>query len=82
MVHKVVDGDAMAETITFAETMTCFSLPVLEFAREAVMRALDNPIDAGMKIEADLNNLAYQTRDAAEGIAAFEEKRKAEFKDG
>jgi enoyl-CoA hydratase len=34
-----------------------------------------------MKIEADLSTLAYSTADAAEGMAAFMEKRKAEFKD-
>ena len=54
---------------------------VLDHAREAVQRALDTPIGEGLKIEADLSTLAYRTEDADEGMAAFEEKRKAEFKD-
>jgi len=81
LIHQVIEGDGMAGALAFAETITGFSLPVLEFAREAVMRSLDNPIGAGLKIEADLNNLAFQTDDATEGMSAFEEKRKAEFKD-
>jgi len=32
-------------------------------------------------IEADLSTLAYRTADAEEGMAAFIEKRKPEFRD-
>ena len=35
----------------------------------------------GLEIEADLSTLAYRTRDAEEGMAAFDEKRKPEFSD-
>ena len=45
------------------------------------MRALDTPLTEGLKIEADLSTLAFQTGDAAEGMSAFMEKRKARFKD-
>ena len=54
---------------------------ILGFARDAVRRALDTPLAEGLKIEADLSTLAYQTRDAAEGMAAFMEKRPARFED-
>ena len=81
LVHMIIEGDAMAGALAFAETITGFSLPVLEYAREAVSRALDNPVDAGLKIERDLNLLAFTTDDCREGMAAFEEKRQAEFKD-
>jgi enoyl-CoA hydratase len=46
-----------------------------------VRRALDTPLPEGLKIEADLSTLAFQTRDAAEGMAAFIEKRKPGFED-
>ena len=81
LVNKVVEGDAVEGAIAFARTFTCYSLPVLGFARDAVRRALDLPIHEGLKIEADLSTLAFRTADAEEGMAAFAEKRKAEFKD-
>jgi enoyl-CoA hydratase len=34
-----------------------------------------------LKIESDLNTLAFQTADAEEGMAAFVEKRKPRFRD-
>ena len=82
LIHKVTSNDGMADALEFAKTITCYSRPVLEYAREAVMIALDNPIAAGLKIERDLNLLAFNTNDCREGMAAFEEKRKAVFQDG
>lgn len=81
LVHRLVDGDAVAAGIAFAREFACHSLPVLDCARNAVRRALDTPLHEGLKIEADLSGIAYQTQDAAEGMAAFIEKRKAQFKD-
>jgi enoyl-CoA hydratase len=54
---------------------------VLGFAREAVSRALATTVAEGLRIEADLSTLAFQTKDAAEGMAAFVEKRKPRFND-
>jgi enoyl-CoA hydratase len=45
------------------------------------MRALDVPVLEGLKIEADLNTLAFQTEDSIEGMNAFVDKRDAKFKD-
>jgi enoyl-CoA hydratase len=81
LINKILDGEAMAAAIAFAREFSGHSLPALGFAREAVMRALDTPIHEGLKIEADLSTLAYQTADAAEGMAAFLGKRKPAFKD-
>lgn len=82
LVNRIVDGDAIDAAIDFAREFSGFSLPVLGFARGAVTRALDVPIHDGLKIEADLSTLAFQTSDAAEGMAAFEEKRRPTFRDG
>lgn len=81
LVNKLVEGNAVEGAIALARTFTCYSLPVLGFARDAVRRALDLPIHEGLKVEADLSTLAFRTGDAEEGMAAFAEKRKAEFKD-
>ena len=81
LVNRLIDGDAVAQGMAFAREFSGYSLPVLGFAREAVKRALDNPVSEGLRIEADLSTLAFRTEDAAEGMAAFIAKRKPKFKD-
>jgi enoyl-CoA hydratase len=81
LVSKIVSGDPVVEGLAFAKTFTGYSLPTLEFARAAVQRAQTVPLQEGLKIEADLSTLAYRTADAAEGIAAFAEKRPPRFRD-
>jgi enoyl-CoA hydratase len=81
-VNAIAARDLMEAGRDFADKFTRYSLPVLECARRAVQRAGDVALEEGLRIEADLSTLAYRTADAEEGMAAFEEKRKAEFKDG
>jgi enoyl-CoA hydratase len=81
LVSRIVEGDALAAGIAFAREFSRHSLPVLGYAREAVTRALDTSLHDGLKIEADLSTLAFQTDDAKEGMAAFLEKRKPKFRD-
>jgi len=81
LVNRIVEGNTMEAAQAFAAELTGYSLPVLELAREAVTRALDLPIQEGLKVEVDLSTLAFSLYDAEEGMAAFMEKRKAVFKD-
>ena len=81
LVNRLVDGDPVEQGIAYAREFSGHSLPVLGLAREAVKRALDTPLNEGFRIEADLSTLAYQTRDATEGMAAFIAKRKPMFED-
>ena len=81
LVNRLVTGDPLEAGLSFAREFTRYSLPVLAFAREAVTRAPDVPIREGLRTEADLATLAYRTRDAEEGMAAFAEKRKPAFRD-
>ena len=81
LASRMVEGDPLAAGIAFAREFSGYSLPALGFAREAVQRALDTPVHEGLRIEADLSTLAFQTEDAAEGMAAFMAKRKPAFKD-
>lgn len=81
LVNRLYEGETIEAGLDFARDFSGWSLPVLGFARSAVSRALDLPLAEGLKIEADLSTLAYSTRDAEEGMAAFEEKRKPEFRD-
>ena len=81
LVNRLLDGDPLSQAIAFAREFSGYSLPVLRYAREAVSRAGETPLAEGLKLEADLSTLAYQTWDAAEGMAAFLEKRKPGFED-
>ncbi|MCP5155822.1 MAG: enoyl-CoA hydratase/isomerase family protein [Ectothiorhodospiraceae bacterium] len=81
LVHRIVDGEPIEAALDYARAFTRYSLPVLGFARDAVRRALDVPVHEGLKIEADLSTLAFRTADAEEGMAAFEAKREAVFRD-
>ena len=82
LINRLVDGDLTEAGLAFAREMTDYSLPVLNLARDAIRRAPDLPLHEGLKIEADLSTLAFQTEDSVEGMTAFIEKRKAVFKDG
>jgi enoyl-CoA hydratase len=83
LIHQLVtEGNLWEAGLAFARRFSGYSLPILEVARRAVQRALDLPLYEGLQLEAELSTLAYRTADAEEGMAAFEEKRKPEFKDG
>ena len=81
LVNRLIEGDPIEAAMAFAREFTGYSMPALGLARESVMRALDVPVLEGLKIEADLNTLAFQTEDSLEGMNAFLEKRKPKFKD-
>ena len=81
LVNRLVEGDLIEAGTNFAREMTGYSLPALRFARDAVHRGLATSLREGLAIEADLNTLAFQTADAAEGMTAFLEKRKPVFRD-
>jgi enoyl-CoA hydratase len=81
LVNRIVQPPGLAAAKAYAREFTEHGLRALQFAREAVQRALDVPLHEGLRIEADLSTLAYRTADAEEGMKAFLEKRKAEFRD-
>lgn len=81
LVNRIVQPPGLAAAKAYAREFSGHGLRALQFAREAVQRALDTPLHEGLRIEADLSTLAYRTRDAEEGMQAFVDKRKAEFRD-
>jgi enoyl-CoA hydratase len=81
LVNRVAEGDLIEAGKNFAREMSGYSLRALALARDAVHRGLQTALQEGLRIEADLNTLAFQTEDAAEGMAAFLEKRQAVFRD-
>jgi enoyl-CoA hydratase/carnithine racemase len=52
----------------------------LSYAKEALYKGRDLSLDQGLRMELDLYLLLFTTSDRTEGITAFREKRKPEFK--
>jgi enoyl-CoA hydratase len=52
----------------------------VRFCKDAVNEGMQTDIDRAMTIEADLFGLCFATEDQKEGMRAFVEKRKAQFK--
>jgi enoyl-CoA hydratase len=52
----------------------------VRIAKEAVLKSLDTPMETGLDHERRLFYLLFSTEDKEEGISAFLEKRKAQFK--
>lgn len=77
----IASENAIQGTLDFCKSFTSYSLPVLGYARSAIRRSGDVALNEGLKLEADLSTLAYSLGDADEGMSAFVEKRKPEFKD-
>jgi enoyl-CoA hydratase len=81
LINRIVQLPALDAAKAYAREFSGHGLRALQFAREAVQRSVDLPLSEGLKMEADLSTLAYRTRDAEEGMQAFIDKRKPDFKD-
>lgn len=82
LVSRVVEHDSLMETaLAAASEIAAFSLPSLMAAKEMVTRALELPLTEGVKFERRLFQGLFGTADQKEGMAAFTEKRTAQFTD-
>ena len=78
---RVVAKDAwLDETKRIAHTIAAKAPVGQRLAKEAVNRAFETTLEAGLDVERKLFHLAHSTEDAKEGLAAFGEKREPEFK--
>ena len=80
LVNRIVDSPLLDATFAFAREFSGYGALALQFAREAVQRAMTTTLAEGLRTEADLSTLAYRTQDAEEGMAAFLERRPPSFK--
>ena len=81
LVARVVADDQVLPTaMDAAETIAGYSKPVAQIAREAVMRADEVSLNEGLLWERRVFYSLFATEDQKEGMAAFAEKRKPEFK--
>jgi enoyl-CoA hydratase len=81
LVNKVVPPESlMDEAMEWAKKLAGKSSPVLAMAKMAIQTGIDTDINSGLNIEARCDALCFATEDQKEGMKAFLEKRKAEFK--
>jgi enoyl-CoA hydratase len=76
----VPDAELETRTMQVARSIAEKSPATLAIAKRALRAALETPLSAGLEQERDLFALAFSTEDKREGVAAFLEKRKPDWK--
>ena len=81
LVSRVVPtADLVEEAVKVAETIAEKSLPNTVLIKESVNRAYETTLSEGIRFERRMFHASFGTADQQEGMAAFVEKRKAEFR--
>ena len=70
----------MAETMAIAQTIATMPLLTLMIVKESVNAAYETTLTEGIRFERRLFHACFGTEDQKEGMAAFLEKRPAQFK--
>ena len=70
----------MEETMKAADKIASFSHPIAAMAKESVNRSYETTLIEGLRFERRLFHAMFATEDQKEGMAAFVEKRKPQFK--
>jgi enoyl-CoA hydratase len=63
-----------------ANKITSKGQVAVRFSKNAINRGIETDIDTALDIEINLFGMCFATEDQKEGMKAFTEKRKAEFK--
>jgi enoyl-CoA hydratase len=81
LVNYVYSAEELEEkTMEFANKLAEKAPIALQLSKEAVKFASRSNLDEGLRREVDLFALCFSTEDKQEGVSAFLEKRKPEFK--
>ncbi len=81
MIYKAVEDDAFdSEVKSFSETIAALPTRGLGLTKKAVNASFNNTLTQQLALEEELQTEAGQTYDFREGVNAFLEKRKPEFK--
>jgi enoyl-CoA hydratase len=81
LVARVVPAsDLMEEAMKVADTIANMSLPSVLAAKEAVNRAFESGLSEGVVFERRIFHALFATEDQKEGMKAFIEKRKPQWK--
>lgn len=81
LVSRIVEPENLLNEALSLANEICQNAPLaVRAAAQAVWRGLHLSLDEGLRLESMLNNLLRSTEDVREGILAFQEKRKPDFK--
>lgn len=81
LISRVVPAEEVIPTaMHLAREMTSKSPMSLKYCKEAIVKGMELTLEQGLRLEADLYFLMHTTHDREEGIRAFREKRKPQFK--
>ena len=81
LVARVVPAASlMDEAMKTAQAIAAMSLPSIYAAKESVNRAFETSLNEGVMFERGVFHALFATEDQKEGMAAFVEKRPAQFK--
>lgn len=81
LVSKVVEPEQLMEvSMDMARKISGNGMLAVGYAKSAINRGIETDIETGMAIEGDLFGLCFATEDQKEGMDAFLNKRKPEFK--
>jgi enoyl-CoA hydratase len=81
LVSAVVPGERLlAEAEALAGRIAARGPIAVRYAKEAVRRGLEMPLDQALRFETDLTIILQTTEDREEGVRAFLEKRTPDFK--
>ena len=81
LVNKVVpQEELMNESLGLAKKISHNGQLAVKYSKAAINRGINCDLDTGSAIEVDLFGLCFATEDQKEGMSAFLDKRKPEFK--
>jgi len=81
LVSRVVPAaELLTEALKLGEKIASLSAPSVAMAKEAVNVAYETTLREGVRFERRLFLSLFSTEDQKEGMAAFAEKRPAQFK--
>lgn len=79
--HVVPGGGAVGKALEIAREIASNGPLAIRAAKSAVLRGIDAPtLNEGMEIERTYYQTIIPAKDRLEGLAAFREKRKPEYK--
>jgi len=80
LVAHVYDADSAEDSVReYAERLAGGPALAIAAIKRCVHEGGEQSLDDGLKLEAELMEMLFRTKDADEGLHAFAEKRKAEF---